>query len=140
MNLTTVSLTAVNLTVTGALLVALGAAHVALPVVLRWPRELAGASPLHGEVSYVHCFFIGLSCVLWGLLPLTAGRLLLQPGPVTRLVLAGAVIFWASRLVIQLAVFNRHARRSAAWLALSAAGTLLWLYLTAVWTWTLIAP
>jgi len=138
-HLATVHLATLNLTITGVLLVGLGAAHVVLPVLLRWPRELAAASPLHRQVSYVHCFFIGLSCVLWGLLPLTAGGLLLQPGPVTRLVLAGAVIFWASRLVIQLAVFNRHARRSAAWLALSAAGTLVWLYLTAVWTWALIA-
>jgi hypothetical protein len=128
-----------NLTVAGALLVGLGVLHIALPAVLGWHRELAGVSPLNREVSYVHCFFIGLACVLWGLLPLTAGRLLLQPGPVTRLVLIGAVVFWASRLVIQLAVFNRHARQSAAWLALSTAGTLLWLYLTAVWTWTLAA-
>jgi hypothetical protein len=134
-----VSLLTLNLTVAGALLVGLGGLHIALPAVLSWRRELAGASPLNREVSYVHCFFVGLACVLWGLLPLTAGSLLLQPCPVTRLVLIGAVAFWASRLVIQLAVFNRHARQSAAWLALSTAGTLLWLYLTAIWTWTLIA-
>jgi hypothetical protein len=127
-----------NLTVTGLILVGLGAAHVALPRLLGWRRELAGASPLHREVSLVHCYFIGLTCVLWGLLPLTAGRLLLQPAPVTRVVLAGAVAFWASRLVIQLVVFNRHARESATWLALSAAGTALWLYVTAIWTWTLM--
>ncbi len=128
-----------NLTVAGVLLVGLGVLHTALPAVLGWHRELASASPLNREVSYVHCFFIGLACLLWGLLPLTAGSLLLQPGRVTRLVLIGAVAFWASRLVVQLAVFNRHARQSAAWLALSTAGTLLWLYLTAVWTWTLVA-
>lgn len=128
-----------NLTVAGALLVGLGALHIALPAVLGWHRELAGLSPLDREVSYVHCFFIGLACMLWGLLPLTAGRLLLQPAPVTQLVLIGAVAFWASRLVIQLAVFNRHARQSAAWLALSMASTVLWLYLTAVWTWALAA-
>jgi hypothetical protein len=134
-----VSLLTLNLTVAGVLLVGLGALHIALPAVLGWHHELAGASPLNREVSYVHCFFVGLACVLWGLLPLTAGSLLLQPGPVTRLVLTGAVAFWASRLVIQLAVFNRHARQSAAWLALSTAGTILWLYLTAVWTGALIA-
>jgi hypothetical protein len=132
-----VSLLTLNLTVAGVLLVGLGVLHIALPAMLGWHRELAGASPLNREVSYVHCFFIGLACVLWGLLPLTAGSLLLQPGPVTRLVLIGAVAFWASRLVIQLTVFNRHARRSAAWLALCTAGTVLWLYLTVVWTWTL---
>jgi hypothetical protein len=134
-----VSLLTLNLTVAGAVLVGLGAMHIALPAVLGWHRELAGASPLNREVSYVHCFFIGLACVLWGLLPLTAGSQLLQPSPVTRLVLIGAVSFWASRLVIQLAVFNRHARKSAAWLALCTAGTVLWLYLTAVWIWTLMA-
>jgi hypothetical protein len=128
-----------NLTVAGVLLVGLGVLHIALPAVLGWHRELAGVSALNREVSYVHCFFIGLACVLWGLLPLSAGRLLIQPGLVTRLVLIGAVVFWAGRLVIQLVVFNRHARQSAAWLALSTAGTILWLYLTAVWTWTLLA-
>jgi hypothetical protein len=133
------SLLTLNLTVAGVLLVSLGILHVAMPAVLGWHRELAGISPLNREVTHVHCFFIGLACMLWGLLPLTAGRLLLQPGPVTRLVLIGAVVFWASRLVIQLVVFNRHARQSAAWLALSTAGTILWLYLTAVWTWTLLA-
>jgi hypothetical protein len=134
-----VTILTLNLTVAGVLLIALGALHTALPAVLGWHRDLAGASPLNREVSYVHCFFTGLACVLWGLLPLTAGRLLLQPGPVTRLVLIGAVVFWASRLAIQLAVFNRHARQSAAWLTLSIAGTILWLYLTAIWTWTLLA-
>ncbi len=133
------SLLVLNMTVAGALLVGLGVLHIALPAVLGWHRELATASPLNREISYVHCFFIGLACVLWGMLPLTAGRLLLQPGQVTRLVLIGAVAFWASRLVIQLAVFNRHARQSTAWLALCAAGTALWLYLTVVWTWTLAA-
>ncbi|HUA28931.1 MAG TPA: hypothetical protein VMC03_08590 [Streptosporangiaceae bacterium] len=128
-----------NLTAAGTVLVGLGVLHLALPAVLGWRRELAGSSALNREVSYVHCFFIGLACVLWGLLPLTAGRLLLQPGPVTRIVLIGAVTFWASRLVIQLVVFNRHARKSAAWLALCTAGTVLWFYLTAVWTWTLLA-
>jgi hypothetical protein len=134
-----VSLLTLNLTVAGVLLVSLGVLHITLPAVLGWHRELAGAPPLIREVSYVHCFFIGLACVLWGLLPLTAGSLLLQPGPVTRLVLTGAVAFWASRLIIQLTVFNRHARQSATWLALSTAGTILWLYLTSIWTWALAA-
>ena len=128
-----------NLTITGVLLVSLGALHAALPVLLRWNRELAAASTINREVSYAHCFFIGLACALWGLLPLTAGRLLLTPGPVTSLVLTGAVIFWACRLVIQLAVFNHHARESATWCVLSIAGSALWLYLTAIWTWALLA-
>jgi hypothetical protein len=127
-----------NLTYAGMLLLGLGVAHLALPAVLGWRRELAATSALNREVSYVHCYFVGLSCVLWGLLPLTAGTRLLQPDPVTRLVLTGAVCFWASRLLVQVVLFNRHAVRSVGWLALSAAGTVLWLYLTLVWLWALV--
>jgi hypothetical protein len=128
-----------NLTIAGAILLGLGILHVALPVVLRWREEFAAVSVLNREVSYVHCFFIGLACLLWGLLPLIAGKSLLAAGPVTRLVLAGAVIFWGSRLIIQLVVFNRHAGRSAGWRILSVSGTAMWLYLTAVWTSALVA-
>jgi hypothetical protein len=128
-----------NITIAGALLLALGALHAVLPVALQWRAELATVSRLNREVSYVHCFFIGLACLLWGLLALTAGHSLVEPGPVTRIVLAGAVIFWSARLVIQLLVFNRHARRSASWCALSVAGTGLWAYLTLVWCWVLAA-
>jgi hypothetical protein len=90
------------------------------------------------EVSYVHCFFIGLCCLLWGLLALTGGRALLDPSSIARLVLIGAVAFWCSRLVIQLVIFNRHASESPQWCALSIAGTALWLYVTAVWAWALL--
>jgi hypothetical protein len=129
----------IHLGLVGVILLGLGAVHVVLPRTLRWREDLAGASALNQEVSYVHCYFIGLACLLWGLLPLTAGQALLEPNPVTRLVLLGAVAFWASRLVIQLAVFNHHARESRRWWMASAAGTALWLYLTAVWTWALAA-
>jgi hypothetical protein len=125
---------ATHLTLVGPILLVLGLVHVALPRVLAWQHELSGASLLNRQVSYVHCYFIGLVCVLWGLLPLVAGPDLLRPHPVTRLVLVGAVGFWGSRLVIQLGVFNRHARRSRAWCAVSLAGTALWAYLTAVWS------
>ncbi len=128
-----------HLTVVGSVLLVLGAVHLALPRALHWGSELASASPLNREVSYVHCYFIGLACLMWGLLPLTAGHALLEPNPVTRIVLIGAVTFWTSRLVIQVLVFNQHARDSRVWLAASVAGTGLWLYLTVVWGWALAA-
>ncbi len=131
------SFLSVNLLIVGVMTLGLGVLHIALPYGLRWRRELAGASALNREVSYVHCFFIGLACLLWGLLPLTAGHSLIEPNPVTRLVLIGAVTFWTSRFVIQLFVFNHHARESLAWCALSVAGTALWLYLAIVWGWAL---
>lgn len=129
----------VNLTVVGIVTLGLGVLHSALPRVLRWDRDLAGASTLNREVSYVHCYFIGLACLLWGLLALTAGPALLERSPVARLVLIGAVAFWFSRLVIQLTVFNRHADESAPWCVLSVAATVLWLYVTVIWAWALTA-
>jgi hypothetical protein len=126
-----------HLALVGVVLLGLGAAHLVLPLVLAWRVELAGMSSLNREVSYVHCYFIGLMCLLWGLLPLTAGAHLLDRDPIARLVLVGAVVFWASRLVIQFVVFNHHARDSRPWCALSVAGTGLWLYVTAVWGWAL---
>lgn len=126
-----------HLTVVGVLLLGLAVVHVGLPRLLAWDHDLANMTPLNREVSYVHCYFVGLACLLWGLLPLTAGDALQEPDPVTRLVLLGAVGFWGSRLVIQVAVFNRHARDSATWRALSIAGTGLWAYLTLVWVWAL---
>ena len=128
-----------QLKVVGVILLGLGVVHLALPLALGWSHELIGASQLNREVSYVHCYFIGLSCTLWGLLPLASGTALLERNPVTRMVLIGAIAFWASRLVIQLAVFNRHARESKSWCLLSLAGTGLWLYITLVWAWALAA-
>jgi hypothetical protein len=94
---------------------------------------------LNRQVTYVHCFFIGLTCALWGLLALTADEAVRRPHAVTRLVLTGAVLFWGARLVVQLGLFNpSHARTSAPWLVLSVAGTLLWAYVTAVWAWVLV--
>jgi hypothetical protein len=127
-----------HLQLVGVLLVGLGAVHAVLPRALGWTAELRGLSPLTRQVSYVHCYFVGLTCALWGLLPLTAGAALCEPHPVTRTLLAGAVLFWGSRLVVQVGLFNPgHARSSPRWLAVSVAGTALWTYLTVVWGWAL---
>ena len=127
-----------HLRLVGLVLVALGAVHVALPRALDWSRDLAPLSPLNRQVSYVHTFFVGLTCVLWGMLPLTAGDALVEPHPVTRVLLVGAVVFWGARLAVQVGLFNpAHARSSRPWLAASVAGTALWAYLTGVWGWAL---
>jgi hypothetical protein len=127
-----------HLRLAGAVLVVLGLVHAALPRVLGWGGELAALSALNRQVSYVHCGFVGLTCALWGGLALTAGPELARPHPVTRALLTGAVVFWGSRLVVQLGLFNpAHACRSVPWLVLSVAGTVLWAWLTVVWAWAL---
>jgi hypothetical protein len=127
-----------DLEIVGGVLVALGASHLVLPRVLDWRHGFATLRSLDREVSYVHSYFIGLACVLWGLFPLVSGRVLLERGSVTSLVLVGAVIFWVARLFVQLVVFNHHGSDSIAWLFASVAGTLLWLWIASAWIWTLI--
>jgi hypothetical protein len=128
-----------HLHLAGVVLVTLGAVHVGLPRMLGWSHDLAPLSPLNRQVSYVHTFFVGLTCALWGLLPLTAGDALVERHPVTRMLLVGAVVFWGARLAVQLGLFNpAHARRSHRWLAASVGGTVLWAYLTGVWGWALV--
>jgi len=130
---------AVDLEVVGVVLVALGVAHVALPRVLGWQRSLVALATLDREVNYVHSYFIGLTCVLWGLFPLVAGGGSLAHNSATTFVLVGATVFWVARLVVQLVVFNRHASESAMWRTASVGGTLLWLWIAGAWIWALCA-
>jgi hypothetical protein len=127
-----------NLEMVGGVLIALGASHLVLPRILGWQHGLATLGRLDREVNYVHSYFIGLACVLWGLFPLLAGRELLVRGSVTSLVLIGAAVFWVSRLMVQLIIFNHHASDSMAWLAASVGGTLLWLWISSTWIWALV--
>jgi hypothetical protein len=126
-----------NLEIVGGVLITLGTSHLALPRILGWQHGLATLGRLDREVSYVHSYFIGLACVLWGLFPLLAGHELLVRGSITSLVLVGATIFWVSRLIVQLIVFNHHASDSAAWFIASIGGTLLWLWIASTWIWAL---
>jgi hypothetical protein len=126
-----------HLRLVGVILIVLGAVHVLLPRQLRWKEQLALLSPINREVSYVHCYFIALMCEFWGWLALTAAADLVVRNPVSRAVLIGGMVFWASRLVIQLTIFNAHARRSRPWLTLSILANAMWLYITVIWAWAL---
>jgi hypothetical protein len=126
-----------DLEIVGGVLIALGISHLALPRILGWRQGFATLGKLDREVSYVHSYFIGLACVLWGLFPLLAGHEMLARGSVTSLVLVGAAIFWMSRLIVQLIVFNHHASDSTTWLIASVGGTLLWLWIAGTWVWAL---
>lgn len=126
-----------DLEIVGGVLIALGVSHLALPRILGWQHGFATLGKLDREVNYVHSYFIGLACVLWGLFPLLAGREMLARGSVTSLVLVGAAIFWMSRLIVQLIVFNHHASDSTTWLMASVGGTLLWLWIASTWIWAL---
>ncbi|MFE0457886.1 hypothetical protein ACFW1A_01330 [Kitasatospora sp. NPDC058965] len=122
-----------QLRLVGAVLVGAGLGHAVLPRLIGWPGDLAGTTLLTRQVSYAHLFFIGLTCVLLGLLPLLLSRELLAGTPLGTTLLAGQTVFWGARWLAEFAYFSprlwRGDRfRTAAHLILSA----LWTWVTAV--------
>ncbi|WP_282204474.1 hypothetical protein [Kitasatospora fiedleri] len=122
-----------QLRLVGAALIAMGALHLVLPRLIGWPADLAGTTLLTRQVSYVHLFFIALTCVLLGLLPLLLTRDLLAGGRLGTALLAAQTLFWGTRWIFEFAVFSpklwRGDRlRTAAHATLSV----LWTWVTAV--------
>lgn len=127
-----------HLRVAGAVLLCLAASHLVLPRAMGWNVELRGVSLLTRQVSYVHAYFIGLLCAMFGLVAALFPSDLLARDPLVAPILVGAVAVWGSRLVVQLFVFDSSLWRGR---ALTVAGHLafvaLWSYLTLVFAWAL---
>jgi len=96
----------INLKIVGALLVVLGIAHGAFNKRFEWKTELARLSLFNRQMFLVHCFFIALTLVLMGGVTLFYTDALLQPAPLSRVVLVAVVIFWICRLFIQFFVYD----------------------------------
>ena len=96
----------INLKIVGALLVVLGIAHGAFNKQFEWKTELARLSLLNRQMFLVHCFFIALTLILMGSVTLFYTDALLQPVPLSRVVLAAVVVFWLCRLFIQFFVYD----------------------------------
>ncbi len=95
-----------HLKVVGALLVVLGLAHSLFGRYFKWKQELAPLSLLTRQVFQVHGFFIALSVAMIGVCSLFYTSALLSSGDLSRVVLTGFLVFWLSRLVIQLFVYD----------------------------------
>jgi hypothetical protein len=113
----------------GAVLVALGLAHLLLPRLLGWPAEFAMLRPLTRQIMRTHTFFIGVTCVLLGLAPLAFTADLLAPGRLGAAVLVAECAFWGLRWGAQFAAFPRRVWRGS---RLHTAG---YLGFTMLWTW-----
>ncbi|GAA2752015.1 hypothetical protein [Kitasatospora cinereorecta] len=128
-----------QLRLVGAALIAMGALHIVLPRFIGWPSDLAGTTLLTRQVSYVHLFFIALTCVLLGLLPLLLARDLLAGGRLGTALLAGQTLFWGTRWLFEFTVFSPKLWRGD-WLRTAAhvALSVLWTWVTAVFTCALV--
>ncbi|MFB7507323.1 hypothetical protein [Streptomyces broussonetiae] len=123
----------VQLRLVGAALIGMGLLHVVVPRVLDWPGDLGSTSLLTRQVSYAHLFFIGLTCVLLGALPLAFARELLSGDPLPTVLLCGQTLFWGLRWAMEFVYFSPrlwrgHRLRTAGHVALSV----LWTWVTAV--------
>jgi len=118
-----------HLQIVGALLTALGAAHALFGRYFGWKKELERVSLLTRQVFEVHTFFIGLLLVLLGACSLFYADALLEPGPLPRAILAGILIFWLCRLLVQWFVYDPAIWRGRPFYTLMhVAFSLFWIY------------
>jgi hypothetical protein len=127
-----------HLRIAGVLLLCVAASHLVLPRAMGWKVELQRVSLMTRQVSYVHTYFIGLMCALFGLLATTLPGDLLAGDRLAAPILAAAVAVWGSRLAVQLFVFDPILWRGR---TLTVAGhgafVALWSYQTFVFAWAL---
>ena len=120
--------------IAGLLHLLLAVAHVFMPKRFGWKEELARLSLLNRQIFLVHCLFIVVVLVLFGVLSLGFTALLLAPGPLARVVLSGLVFFWALRLLAQWFIYDARLWRGDPFnTAMHFLFTGLWIYHVAVY-------
>jgi hypothetical protein len=92
--------------IVGALLLSLGIAHSLFSRYFGWEKELVSLSVLTRRIFWVHCFFIALILAMLGVCSLFYTDVLLEPTPLSRVLLVGIVAFWLCRLAIQFLVYD----------------------------------
>jgi hypothetical protein len=86
------------------------AASPAIPRVLRWKEELqASVRPLTRQLFWTYACYIWVSHLAFGLLSTFLPHLLVDGGPLARLVSGFIATWWSARLVIQFTYFDRSA-------------------------------
>jgi hypothetical protein len=118
-----------HIQIVGALLLALGTAHSFFGRYFGWKKDLATLSLLTRRIFYVHNFFIALIVVMLGVCSLLYTDALLEPTPLSRILLAGIVVFWLCRLAIQLLVYDSAIWRGRLfYTGMHVAFSLFWVY------------
>jgi hypothetical protein len=123
-----------HLKIVGFMLLGLSAAHLYFPRRFGWRGELEKVSLLTRQIFYVHCFFICLVLIMFGLLSLVWTDTLIEPSPLARIVLIGLTVFWGARLIIQLFVYDSKLWRGHRFnTAMHIFFTLTWSYYVSVY-------
>jgi hypothetical protein len=125
---------ALNLRIVGVLLMVLGLSHVFFNRFFGWERELARVSLLTRKIFFVHTFFIGLGVAMAGAASLVYASALLEPGVLSRALLAGMAVFWLCRLLAQWFAYDAEiwrGNRFRTWMHMAFSA--LWIYVTATY-------
>jgi hypothetical protein len=113
---------------------ALAAASPAIPIVLRWPEDLARLRPLTRQVFWTYAAYIWATNLAIGLASACAPRWLTRPDPLAGAVCGYVAIYWGARLIIQFACFDRSdAPRGTRFALAEAALVGLFLFLALVY-------
>jgi hypothetical protein len=127
-----------HLKIAGASLLFLGLAHALFPRRFNWKAELGAVSLLNRQIFQVHCFFIGLIVCMFGLLALVFTDALLERTALAPVVLAGIVLFWLARLIVQFFVYDPTLWRGDRFnTRIHLLFSLLWTYYVAIFGWAL---
>jgi hypothetical protein len=94
------------LQVAGALQLSILIASAQVPRVLDWRRNLAGLNPFLRKLFWVYGAFIVLVIIAFVTLTFLHAGAMAAGEPVARSLCAFIAVFWAARLVVQLAVFD----------------------------------
>lgn len=127
-----------HLKMVGLLQLLLAFAHLFFPRRFAWREELARLSLLNRQMFLVHCFFIVLTLVLFGVLSLGFTGLLMERTPLAKVVLTGLCVFWLARLVVQFFVYDSKLWRGNRFNTMAhVLFSLLWGYYTVTYVWAL---
>ena len=106
----------------GVLHLGLLTASALVPRVLDWRAELKHVSALTRQLVWVHGAFIVLVIIGFAVLSLAFAPALAAGTPLARGVCGFIAIFWATRLVVHLAVFDTKPYLTTIWLKLGERG------------------
>jgi hypothetical protein len=124
----------VQLQIVGVLLMMLGLSHVFFNNYFGWSLELAGVSLFTRRVFFVHTFFVAMTVTMMGAFSVAYARLLMEPQPLSRAILAGMAIFWGSRLAAQFCAYESDIWRGDRFrTAMHVAFSIFWVYVTATY-------
>ena len=128
-----------QLRLAGLLQIALAALHLFFPRRFHWKEDLSRLSLMNRQIFVIHTVFICVVLTMFGALSAFAPGALLQPTPLSRLVLAGLASFWGLRLLFQWLVCDWRLWQGNTFNTLVQLGaTAFWLYFTAVYAGILI--